>query len=201
MLQEQAGVTADGLFGPGSFKAGAEFLKITSHTRAVHFFAQTGHETGNFRLFTENLNYSATALRSVFGKYFKTDEEAEKYARKPEEIANIVYANRMGNGDTASGDGWKYRGRGALQLTGKNNYTAFSNFMGDSSIIDDPSEVAGKYSFNSAVFFFDNNNLWSICDEGLTEDVVKKVTKVINGGYNGLEHRWELTQKYSAYSL
>ena len=116
-LQEKIGVTADGSFGPGTMKAAMAFYKFTP-IRAAHFFAQTAHETGEYKLFSENLNYSAQGLQGTFGKYFPGTLE-ESYARNPEKIANRVYADRMGNGNEASGDGWKYRGRGALQLTGK----------------------------------------------------------------------------------
>ena len=200
-LQQLAGTNPDGAFGPGTFKAGAAYLGINNHMRAVHFFAQTGHETGNFSRFSENLNYSAKGLRGTFGKYFTSDAMAEEYARQKERIANVVYANRMGNGDYDSGDGWRYRGRGALQLTGKNNYQAFSQAIDKPEILSNPDLVAEEYSFNSAMYFFDKNNLWSICDEGFSEDTIKKLTKRINGGYNGLEHRIELTRKYSGYSL
>ncbi|MBL4710688.1 MAG: glycoside hydrolase family 19 protein [Flavobacteriales bacterium] len=200
-LQELSGVTADGTFGPNTFRATSKFLGLTLHARAVHFFAQCGHESGNFKFYTENLNYSSKALRSVFGKYFPTTELAEEYARKPEAIANRVYANRMGNGDEASGDGWKFRGRGAIQLTGSNNYNQFSKHIGDDSIISNPEIVSTDHSFTSAQFFFEKNNLWSICDRGLDEDTIKQLTKRINGGYNGLEDRIKLTNKYSQYSL
>ena len=196
-LQETIGITADGLFGPNTFKHAKEHFGL-SDVRAVHFFAQVAHETGNFRAFSENLNYSAKGLQAIFGKYFPGNLE-ESYARKPEKIANRVYANRMGNGDEASGDGWKYRGRGALQLTGKNNYQAFSEYLGKPEILDNPDPVAEDYSFQSALFFFERNDLWSICDQGLDEETVKKLTRRINGGYNGLDHRIELTNKYKRY--
>tara|TARA_Y100000389_G_C17459612_1_gene520702 strand:+ start:794 stop:1402 length:609 start_codon:yes stop_codon:yes gene_type:complete len=196
-LQETLGITADGLFGPTTFRHAKEHFEL-SDNRAVHFFAQVAHETGNFRAFSENLNYSAKGLQSVFGKYFPGNLE-ESYARQPEKIASRVYANRMGNGDEASGDGWKYRGRGALQLTGKNNYKAFSEYLNKPELLDNPEAVAEEYSFQSALFFFERNNLWSICDKGLDEETVKKLTRRINGGYNGLEHRIELTNKYKRY--
>jgi predicted chitinase len=122
-LQQKLGVTADGAFGPGTFKAAAAYYKLNKN-RAAHFFAQTAHETGGFKAFSENLNYGAKGLRGVFGKYFPTDALAKAYERQPQKIANRVYANRMGNGDEASGDGWRYRGRGALQLTGKSRRRA-----------------------------------------------------------------------------
>ena len=123
-----------------------------SRERLAHFFAQVLHESGCMRYDMENLNYSAKALRAVFGKYFKTKQEAEAYARNPEKIANRVYSNRMGNGSESSGDGWKYRGRGLIQLTGKKNYKAFAAWVGDDRVIDDPDLVASEYAVHSAVF-------------------------------------------------
>lgn len=200
-LQEKAGVEADGVFGPATFKAASAYLGITEHARAVHFFAQVAHETGNFRYFVENLNYSANALQRVFKKYFPTAAEAKEYARKPKKIANKVYANRMGNGDEASGDGWKYRGRGALQLTGRNNYQAFENYLQGPCVLDFPDKVKDEYAFESAMFFFDTNKLWRICDQGLDEGTIRLLTRRINGGFNGLAHRIELTNKFKNYSL
>lgn len=193
-LQKKMGIGADGLIGPNTLKTAMAFYKMTPE-RTAHFFAQTGHETGNFRLFTENLNYSESALKAVFGRYFPGNL-AKAYARNPESIANKVYGNRMGNGDELSGDGWKYRGRGALQLTGKNNYTAFSEYLKNDTILHNPEQVSDEYSFESAFFFFDNNKLWSICDMGINDDSILKLTKRINGGTNGLAHRSELTYKY-----
>ena len=193
-LQKKIGVIADGKFGPNTLKTAMNFYKM-SPERAAHFFAQTGHETGDFKLFTENLNYSAKALKAVFGRYFP-GRLSESYNRQPEAIANKVYANRMGNGDILSGEGWKYRGRGALQLTGKNNYTAFSEYLKNDTILQNPEQVSDEYSFESAFFFFDNNKLWSICDMGINDDSILKLTKRINGGTNGLAHRSELTYKY-----
>lgn len=193
-LQKKIGVTADGKFGPNTLKTAMNFYKM-SPERAAHFFAQTGHETGDFKLFTENLNYSAKALKAVFGKYFP-GTLAESYNRQPEAIANKVYANRMGNGNELSGDGWKYRGRGALQLTGSDNYKSFSKYLNNESIITNPEQVADEFAFESAFFFFDNNKLWSICDMGVNDASILKLSKRINGGTNGLAHRSELTYKY-----
>ena len=193
-LQKKMGIGDDGLIGPNTLKTAMQFYKMTPE-RTAHFFAQTGHETGNFKLFTENLNYSETALKSIFGRYFPGNS-AKAYARDPEAIANKVYSNRMGNGDILSGEGWKYRGRGALQLTGKNNYTAFSEYLKNDTILQNPEQVSDEYSFESSFFFFDNNKLWSICDMGINDDSILKLTKRINGGTNGLAHRSELTYKY-----
>ena len=196
-LQEKAGVAADGAFGPGTMKAAMAFYKLTP-VRAAHFFAQTAHETGEYKLFTENLNYSAKGLQGTFGKYFPGNLE-ESYARNPEKIANRVYADRMGNGNEASGDGWKYRGRGALQLTGKSNYEAFAKYLDKPEIMTNPDLVSTTYAFESAMFFFDRNKLWSICDKGVNDAAILELTKRINGGTNGLDHRKQLTNKYFGY--
>lgn len=196
-LQEKIGVTADGVFGPGTMKKAMEFYKLTP-VRAAHFFAQTSHETGGFKLFTENLNYSAAGLQGTFGKYFPGNLE-ESYARNPEKIANRVYGSRMGNGNEASGDGWKFRGRGALQLTGKDNYKAFSDYLKKPEIMTNPDLVATTFSFESAMFFFDKNKLWSICDQGINDAAILALTKRINGGTHGLEDRNQKTKKYYEY--
>jgi putative chitinase len=193
-LQEKIGVTADGAFGPGTMKKAMEFYKLTP-IRAAHFFAQTSHETGGFKAFSENLNYSSQGLQGIFGKYFPGNLE-ESYARQPEKIANRVYASRMGNGDEASGDGWKYRGRGALQLTGKSNYEAFSKYLNKPEIMTNPDLVATIYAFESAMFFFDRNKLWDICDKGVDKNAILALTKRINGGTHGLADREEKTFKY-----
>jgi putative chitinase len=196
-LQERAGVAADGAFGPGTMKAAMTLLKLTP-IRAAHFFAQTSHETGGFKAFSENLNYSAQGLQGIFGKYFPGTLE-ESYARQPEKIANRVYASRMGNGDEASGDGWKFRGRGALQLTGKANYEAFAKYLGNNEVLENPDLVATKYSFESAMFFFERNKLWAICDKGINDAAILELTKRINGGTHGLEDRKAKTYKYHQF--
>lgn len=195
-LQKKIGVTADGAFGPGTMKAAMAFYKMTP-VRAAHFFAQTAHESGNFKAFSENLNYSADGLQKIFGKYFDA-ASAAKAARNPEKIANKVYANRMGNGNEASGDGWKYRGRGALQLTGKDNYKAFADYLKKPEIMDNPDLVATEYSFESAIFFFEKNKLWAICDQGINDAAITSLTKRINGGTHGLDDRKEKTKKFAA---
>lgn len=193
-LQEKIGVKPDGSFGPVTLKAAAKYFNL-SPERAAHFFGQTSHETGGFKLFSENLNYSADGLKRTFGKYFKDGKENE-YARNPEKIANRVYSNRMGNGDEVSGDGWKYRGRGAIQLTGKNNYQAFSQYLKKPEIVTNPDLVATDYAFESALFFFSQNKLWSTADQGVTDNSILSMTKRINGGINGLEDRVAQTRKF-----
>ena len=197
-LQTKIGVTADGAFGPGTLKAAMAYYKMTPE-RAAHFFAQTGHETGEFKLFTENLNYSAEGLKKIFPKYFPFPTLAEGYARNPERIANLVYGNRMGNGAEASGDGYKFRGRGALQTTGKSNYLALSNYLKKPEIMTNPDLVATEYAFESAMFFFESNKLWAICDQGINDASILSLTKRINGGTIGLDHRKALTLKYHGY--
>lgn len=193
-LQTKIGVTADGAFGPGTLKAAMAYYKMTPE-RAAHFFAQTAHETGGFKAFSENLNYSADGLQKIFGKYFPGLLE-ESYAKKPEKIANRVYADRMGNGSEGTGDGWKYRGRGALQLTGKANYKAFSDYLKNPLVMEQPDLVAGELAFESAMFFFDKNKLWDICDKGVTKETILALTKRINGGTHGLADREEKSFKY-----
>jgi putative chitinase len=194
-LQEKIGVTPDGAFGPATLSAAAKHFRMTDE-QAAHFFGQTAHETGGFKAFSENLNYSSKGLLGTFKKYFADAAVAAKYERNPEKIANRVYASRMGNGDEASGDGWKYRGRGALQLTGKSNYEAFAKWLGKPELLANPDAVATEYAFDSARFFFDRNKLWAICDKGVTDETILALTKRINGGTHGLEDRATRTKQY-----
>ena len=142
-LQEKIGVTPDGAFGPNTLKAAVAFYKM-SPERGAHFFGQTSHETGGFSIFTENLNYSASGLVSIFGSYFPGNL-SELYAGQPVKIASRVYGNRMGNGPEASGDGAKFCGRGYIQLTGKDNYKAFGASIGE-DLTANPELVATKYA-------------------------------------------------------
>ncbi len=167
-----------------------EKFGIDNPLKLSHFLSQCAHESGNFKFLNENLNYSADGLRKIFPKYFPTIEAANKYARQPEKIANKVYGNRMGNGDESSGDGFKFRGRGYIQLTGKDNYAAFDKFV-DDDIMANPDLVATKYPLMSAAFFFHKNKLWDICDKGHTPDVVVALTKRVNGATHGLADRQE----------
>ncbi len=161
---------------------------IENRLRLSHFLAQTAHESGNFKHTVENMNYSADGLLKIFSKYFKDRATAEMYARKPEMIGSRVYANRMGNGDEASKEGFKFRGRGYIQLTGKDNYKQFSDFIGEDCIAN-PDLVATKYPLTSAAFFFNKNGIWSLCDKGATKNEIVAVTKRVNGGTIGLDDR------------
>ena len=170
---------------------------ITTPLRLAHFLAQCGHESGGFKAVSENLNYGAKGLVGTFKKYFPTEAVAKPYERKPEKIANKVYASRMGNGAEASGDGYKFRGRGYIQLTGKDNYTAFDKTVED-DILANPDLVATKYPLASAGFFFKSNNLWAVCDKGADTATVTAVTKRVNGGTIGLEDRIKHFKEYYA---
>lgn len=167
---------------------------LITNLRLAHFLSQCSHESGNFKAVYENLNYSKDGLMRTFPKYFPGNL-AEQYAFKPEMIASRVYGNRLGNGDEASKEGWKYRGRGYLQLTGKQNYELFSKFVGEDCVTS-PDLVATKYPLTSAAYFFSNFKLWGICDKGSTDEVVTAVTRRVNGGTNGLTHRQSEFKKF-----
>jgi len=165
-----------------------EKFKINTPLRLAHFLSQCGHESGNFKITTENLNYSKEGLMKVFKKYFPNEALAKQYERKPNTIANRVYASRMGNGDEASQDGSKFKGRGFIQLTGKDNYTAFDKIV-DDDILDNPDLVANKYPLLSAAWFWNSRNINAVADKGKTDEDVKAVTKLVNGGQHGIDDR------------
>ncbi|MAC47336.1 glycoside hydrolase family 19 protein [Oceanospirillum beijerinckii] len=173
------------LYQHGINKVFADF-EINTPLRVVHFLAQIAHESGSLRYVSENLNYSAKALRAVFGKYFPIDSDAEEFARQPEKIANRVYANRMGNGDEASGDGWRYHGRGLIQLTGKDNYRHFAQSVGKNTIArPDLLQTDPDLAVAAAGWYWDSRNLNAYADH----DDIREITRRINGGYHGLEDR------------
>ena len=167
---------------------------ITTPLRLAHLLAQASHESGHFKAVTENLNYSADGLKKIFPKYFPGNLN-ESYARNPQKIANKVYSSRMGNGDEASGDGFRYRGRGFLQTTGKSNYADFNKIVED-DVLANPDLVATKYALASAAFFFQKNRLWAICDQGSTDQIVTLVSKRVNGGTIGLKERLSEFKKF-----
>jgi putative chitinase len=164
-----------------------EKFNCNTPLRLVHFLAQCSHESGHFKFVEENLNYSSVGLKKIFPKYFPNNL-SESYARNPEKIASRVYGGRMGNGDEATKEGYKFRGRGYIQLTGKENYKRFGQFIGEDTVAN-PDLVSKKYPLTSAAFFFNSNGLWSICDRGSDDSVVTSVTRRVNGGTIGLSDR------------
>ena len=173
-------------------------FQINTPLRLAHFLAQCGHESGGFRATKENLNYSAKGLVGTFKKYFPTEAAAKPYERQPVKIANKVYGNRMGNGPESSGEGSKFCGRGYIQLTGKENYTAFGKSINE-DILSNPDKVASDYALLSAAWFFNKNGLHKMADEGSSDTVVTKITKRVNGGTIGLADRIKHFKEY--YSL
>jgi len=177
--------------------------EINTPLRAAHFLAQAAHESGGFKFKSENLNYSKESLLKVFPKYF-TAASAEAYHRQPEKIASRVYANRMGNGDEASKEGWKFKGRGYIQLTGKDNYKAFSEWAKEPSIMENPDQVADdKYAGLSAIWFWNKNGLSKIADtDNLRDDkTIIKITSRVNGGTHGIIDRTERFNEYKKILL
>ena len=169
-------------------------FNITNVLRLAHFLAQAGHESGQFKATSENLNYSSKGLLGIFPRYF-TPALAESYARQPQKIANRVYGGRMGNGVEATGDGFKFRGRGYIQLTGKDNYTAFGKSIGE-DMTANPDKVASSYALLSAAWFFSKNGLHKMADGGATDAVVTSITKRVNGGTIGLADRIKHFKEY-----
>lgn len=162
-------------------------FSINTTLRLSHFLAQCAEESENFKVLSENLDYSVQALLSVFHKYFNSGNVNE-YARNPVKIANLVYANRMGNGPEASGDGYKFRGRGYIEITGKDNYKAFGETIGV-DLVSNPDLVATKYPLLSAAWFFSSHGLNVIADRGANNQIVTIITEHVNGGNNGLSVR------------
>jgi putative chitinase len=173
-------------------------FQINTPLRLAHFLAQCGHESGGFKLTNENLNYSADGLKKIFPKYFAQAGLAESYARQPEKIASRVYGGRMGNGDESTKEGFKFRGRGYIQLTGKSNYSEFDKFVNE-DILANPDLVATQYPLLSAAWFFHKNGLNAIADKGADDATVTSVTKRVNGGTIGLPDRIKHFKEY--YSL
>jgi putative chitinase len=170
-------------------------FELNTPLRLAHFLAQAGHESGGFKAVNENLNYGAKGLLGIFKKYFSTPAKAALYERKPEKIANLVYGSRMGNGAEATGEGYKFRGRGYIQLTGKDNYKSFDAVVPE-NLLESPDLVATKYPLLSAAWFFHKNGLHKIADGGATDAVVTSVTKRVNGGTIGLPDRIKHFKEY-----
>jgi len=190
-LQAKVGAKPDGSFGPNTARAIAKHYEL-SPPRGAHLLGQASHESMSFKVVRENLNYTSETMMRVWPSRFHTLEQAQPYARNPKALADKVYSNRMGNGE---GEGHIYIGRGFLQLTGKDNYKAFAADMRVPEIMQDPSLVETEYAFETALWFFEKNNLFAIADKGVSNDTIKQITKRVNGGYIGLSHRSEETYK------
>ena len=152
---------------------------ITTNLRLAHFLAQCALESTGFTATVENLNYSAQRIPKIFKKRFQ-GVDPTPFAQNPEKLGNFVYSNKNGNGDVASGDGFKFRGRGYIQLTGRSNYRSFSNFVGEDCVAN-PDLVATKYPLSSAAFYFSSNNIWTICDRGSDDGTIRQVSIAVNG--------------------
>ena len=192
LLQEKCGCSPDGSFGPNTARGIVKHYEL-SPERGAHLLGQVIHESGSFKLTRENLNYSVESMMRVWPSRFPTKESAEPYARNPKALAENVYFGRMGNDSKEKAS--LYIGRGFLQLTGFNNVKAFASDMGKPEVMEDPSLLEEDYAMDTAIWFFQKNNLWKICDEGVNDDTVKRLTRKINGGYTGLDHRIEETNR------
>jgi putative chitinase len=193
ILQAKCGVKPDGAFGPNTARAIADYYKL-SPKRGAHLLGQAAHESGNFMISEENLNYRASTMCRVWPSRFASEAEAAPYAMNPQKLANKVYNGRMGNA-VGSNDGFTFAGKGFIQLTGKDNVRAFAEHIGRDSLVDDPSPIAKELAMDSAIFFFEKNGLFGVADEGVNDDVIKKITRRVNGGYHGLDDRIEKTKK------
>jgi putative chitinase len=191
-LQEKVGVGADGHFGKNTAKAIAEHYEL-SNERAAHLMGQASHESGHWRHTRENLNYSAESMMRVWPSRFPDLASCEGYSRSPSALANKVYGGRMGNNTET--DGETFIGRGFLQLTGKNNYRAFSSDMGLPDIMTDPDLVSTDYAFDTALWFFQKNKLFDIADDGVNDEVILKISRRVNGGTHGIVDRTGETNK------
>ena len=192
LLQGKCGITTDGSFGPNTARAITAHYKLTPE-RAAHLLGQASHESGGFKLTKENLNYSADVMCRVWPSRFKNVEEAAPFARNPKALAENVYFGRMGNVSKEMAS--LYIGRGFLQLTGYDNHKEFSHDMRRPDVLTNPSLLEDELAFETALWFFEKNNLFKIADEGVNESTIKSITKRVNGGYHGLDHRAEETNK------
>jgi putative chitinase len=204
LYQEQNGLKPDGVIGPITYRSMMNKWKM-SREELAHFLGQTHHETGGFVVEEENLNYSAKRLIEVFKNKFDVNKDkwlSEQEKQKvyelvgnPERIANFVYANKNGNSNEASGDGWKYRGRGSIQLTGKENYFYFAKSVNDFQIMDKPNIINECYYFEVGLWYFNRRNI-KVYSKTVSLDTILRVTYLVNGGENGLRERVDKTKQY-----
>ena len=195
-LQKKIGAKQNGIFDQETLQAATAYYKLPK-SAAAHFFGNCYHETGGFKLFEENLDYSAASLVKTWPVHFNS-ANASEYAHNPEKIANRAYASRMGNGNEASGDGYKYRGRGAIQITGKSAYEQFSKSINNPAIVTTPEIVADAFAMESAKWFFDSNKIWAYTSR-VDDYSIAKVRKLVNGGNIGLSDVSTLTKKFFSW--
>tara|TARA_R110002073_G_scaffold307760_2_gene477514 strand:+ start:214 stop:843 length:630 start_codon:yes stop_codon:yes gene_type:complete len=201
LLQAKVGVGPDGSFGPNTARAIAAHYGL-SPERGAHLLGQSHHESGGFKRTREGLHYSTPErIMAVWPSRFPTVESALPYARNPSGLANKVYSGRMGNGDESSNEGSLFSGKGFLQLTGKSNFREFAAAMRLPEVMTDPDLVATKYAFESAQFFFSKNGLFKIADTGVGEEIIRKISKRVNGGYHGIDDRIEQTTKIHSWLM
>lgn len=201
-FQKAKGLVADGIIGKATLAKMRQSFGLNNDIHLAHFLGQIHHETG-FNTDTENTNYSVERMLLIHKSDFdinkdkvisaKEKEKAISIVGNPKAIANFIYANQNGNGNEASGDGWKYRGRGAIQLTGKANYLAFQKWLNLREL--NPDDVAIKYYWQTALFFFETNGIFKLCND-VSDATITKVSKKINGGTNGLSDRIAKTKYY-----
>ena len=202
LIQKNLGVAPDGQIGKITFEALKEKWKLND-VQTCHFLGQCEHETNGFTVWEENLNYSSDGLLKIFPKYYKDPLLALNHQRKPSIIANHVYNNRMGNNQP--NDGWHFKGRGAIQLTGRTNYRLFAESVNDPSIMELPNHVSGKYAFESGLWFFNENNVFRLCTN-FSDETILKISKAINLGNpnslvmpHGFSDRKLKTLKYTKF--
>ena len=203
-FQEKIGVEADGIFGPKTYKAGRLFYNLTAD-QAANFFGQLYVETAGFSKFEEDLNYtSTTRLKQVFPWYFvRSGYDPKQYVNNPKKLANLVYGGRLGN-VSGTNDGWRFRGRGAIQLTGKNNYTSFGKWLEKKQLLEkaenilwDP-DIVFVFAFESAIYYFDTSVIWPLCIDTETE-TVRRVTRKIAGSFQAIDKRIAAVHKIRKY--
>jgi putative chitinase len=206
VFQKANGLVSDGKIGPKTFIKMAQVWRI-SYVQLVHFLAQTHHESQAFSVLVESFAYrTAERLALIFRSPFDLDKDkkvdpeeiefAKKFLGRPVATANYVYANRMGNGNEASGDGWKHRGQGPIMLTGKEDQYAFSDWIKDPTIKQNPNLISEKYAFESAIYFFTKKGIWVMASD-LKQSTTEKISIKVNGGSNGLKERIDLVSQYS----
>jgi putative chitinase len=212
-LQRKLGLKDDGIIGPITVKAIKDKLKLNNNNHIAHFLGQVHHETGGYTSGRENLNYTTTALLSLFGRHRISEADAQKYGRNntnkanQQEIANCLYGGEWGKKNlrnTEPNDGWLFRGNGSIQLTGRGNHQAFANFVNDQSIMTNPDIVMEKYYFESGLFFFNRNNIWRFCDT-VDSNTILSVSRAVNignpnskGTPKGVDDRIKQTNFYLA---